>query len=459
VAQVTSIARERGCTIGIVAVLTASVALVSAPAAFGAGDPIAGGNFKFKRAGAFKNQLQRNGVRLRPKRFRIRTGSSLDPTTGAGTIRIGKVKFRKGGKKVVYSNVKVNLGANGAKGGIRSSQGKIFKISGGTLTRQGFGVALNGVKAKFTARAAKRINRKLDLGSLHRGRAGTVFLDEQPKTVQVLGGTAFVDIPTGYLPPSGFVPGSGQDPNTVPAKQPSHCISPVNGVEAIAPAELGSTLHPNPNVPLPAGVSARFKFPVTGGTVAPAGNDGVIQLAGGARLQSGRGFLPSPPFAPGTPDTVVFPQGANCALETPGATTSRSVLDTTNLAPNLGLLNVQSNVFIGGTNPGCWSAAGAAQNPPSCGVFPGDKGIAIGQVLDASGETVASDPSARTVSVTGAVVKNNPVSTATLGGAGCSGINNGSAGLFPNGTSPCDPTKDFADGDKFGISSISVNTR
>jgi hypothetical protein len=440
VAQVTSIVRERGRTIGIVAVLTASVALVSAPAAFGAGDPIAGGNFKFKRAGAFKNQLQRNGVRLRPKRFTIRTGSSLDPTTGAGTIRIGKIKFRKGGKKVVYSNVKVNLGANGAKGGIRSSQGKIFKISGGTLTRQGFGVALNGVKAKFTWRAAKRINRKLDLGSLHRGRAGTVGLDEQPKTVVVTGGTATVDVPCGFVPATSHpifnavCPGSGADPNTVAAKEPSHCVDPINGVAAISPATKTSL----PGPPAPAATASRFTFPVTGGTVSPAGNDGVIQLSGGVRLLTGAAAV-IPPFG------AVFPQPANCAGEAQGTSTSHSYLDTTNLAPNLGLLNVQSNVLVGGISPGCNFVD--PNSPPGCGVFPGDKGIAIGQVLDASGVTVSADPNARTVALKGVVIKNNPTSTATLNG------------LFPNATSPNDPSKNFADGDKFGIASISVNTR
>jgi len=60
---------------------------------------------------------------------------------------------------------------------------------------------------------------------------------------------------------------------------------------------------------------------------------------------------------------------------------------------------------------------------------------------------VSSDVNARTVAVNGAVIKNNPTSTTTLNG------------LFPNATSPNDPSKNFADGDKFGISSISVNTR
>jgi hypothetical protein len=163
VAEVASVVRDRRRAFGFVIALAASAALAWAPMALGAGDPIASGTFKLKRAGSFKKQLKRNHVKMRPKAFKIRTGSSLDPTTGAGTIRLGKIKFKKGGKKVVYSNVKARLGANGGKGSIRGSDGKIFKLRGGTLTRVGFGAALAGVKIKFFRGAARKINRKLEL--------------------------------------------------------------------------------------------------------------------------------------------------------------------------------------------------------------------------------------------------------------------------------------------------------
>jgi hypothetical protein len=429
---VTSLARDRGRAFGIVAVLVMSAALVWAPMVLGAGDPIASGTFKLKRAGNFKKQLKRNHVKMRPKALKIRTGSSLDPTTGAGTIRLGKIKFKKGGKKVVYSNVKARLGANGGKGSIRGSGGKIFKLRGGTLTRVGFGAALSGVKVRFFRGAAKKINRKLDLHSLHRGKGGKLSLDEQPKTVVVLGGTAFVDTPLSSLP------GGANAKTSVTGKLPSHCVSPLIGVTAIDPGKLATLFAPNPDVgPIPPGNAARFKFPITGGTISPAGNDGVIQVAGGVRLATGK------------PDGV-FTQPAACPTQTPGPTTSNSYLDTTALAPNLGLLNVQSNVFIGGLLPGCW----AANTPPGCGVFPGDKGIAIGQVLDASAVTVSADPNAKTVAINGAKIKNNPTSTTVLGGPGGT-----PAGLFPNATSPYDATEDFKDGDLFGNAILTVNTR
>jgi hypothetical protein len=451
VAEVTSIVRDRGRALGVVIAVVMSAALVSAPMAFGAGDPVASGTFKLKLSGGFKKQLKRNHVRMKPmKFFKIKpNGSNLDPTTGAGVLKLGKVTFKKGGKKLVFKNAKATLGANGGKGSVsgtaKGNNAKIFRLKGGTLARNGFGATLTGIKAKFLKGAAKKINKALELNSLHPGKVGKASASEQPKTVAVTGGTAFVDIPTGYLPASGFVPGSGQDPNTVAAKQPSHCISPVNGVEAIAPAEVGSTLHPNANVPLPTGVSARFKFPVTGGTVGPTGTAGAIELGGGVRLQTGVGILPSPPFPPGTPDTFVFPQASNCAGETPGESTSNSVLNTTNLGPNLGLGNVQSHVVFGGLQPGCNQTG----QPPTCptAVFSGDKGIAIGQLINLSGVTVAADPTAKTVSINGGLITNNALTAVTL------------SGLFPNATDPADSTKDWADGDKFGVSTLNVTTR
>jgi hypothetical protein len=423
VAQVTSIVRDRGREIGIVAILAVSVALLSAPAAFGAGDPVASGTFNFKRSSSFKHQLKSNHVKLKPKKFGIKSGSSVDPITGAGTLKLGKITFKKGNKKVVYSNAKATLGANGGKGNIKGSSGKLFSLSGGTVARNGFGATVSGVKVKLLKGAAKKINKKLDLHSLHKGSAGSLEVAEQPQTVQVTGGTVFIDIPTKFLPAAI----GGTDPNTVAAKQPFHCLDAADGIVAIAPGEFGSVVHPNPNVPTPSGVGARIKLPVTGGTVSPAGNDGVIQVAGGVRLMSGKGLLgPLQPPA--------------CAAETPGPTTSTSILETTNLAPNLGLLNVQANTVLGGTSPGC----NVTSPPPNCAIFGGDKGIAIGQTIDPAGITVSADPNTKTVTVNGGLIRNNATATTVLNG------------LFPN-QGPA--AQEFADGDKFGFSSVTVNTR
>jgi hypothetical protein len=102
---------------------------------------------------------------------------------------------------------------------------------------------------------------------------------------------------------------------------------------------------------------------------------------------------------------------------------------------------VQSNAIIAGTTPGCTTTPPI----PGCGVFPGDKGIAIGQVIDVSGVTVAANSTAHTVDINGGLIRNNATSSLVLNG------------LFPNASG--NGALDFADGDKFGFSSLSVTTR
>ncbi len=284
-AQVTSIVRDRGREIGIVAILVVSVALLSAPTAFSAGDPVASGTFSFKRSSGFKHQLKSNGVKLKPKAFKIQTaGSSVDPITGAGTLRLGKITFKKGNKKVVYSNAKATLGANGGKGNIKGSTGKLFSLSGGTVARNGFGATVSGVKVKLLKGAAKKINKKLGLHSLHKGSAGSLAVAEQPSTVQIVSGTATVK----PAPP----PVLGGPAVSVTAKLQFHCVDPPSGVIPIQ----GATQDPLPD--------GTFHFPVTGGTVGPTGKDGVLQLGGGVQLSSGAGT---------SPFSGLFPQPGTCS--------------------------------------------------------------------------------------------------------------------------------------------------
>ena len=144
---VTSIVRDRGRALGVVVAVTVSAALLTAPMAFGAGDPVASGTFKLKLSGGFKKQLKQNHVKLKPAKFGLKGGSQIDPTTGAGTLFLGKVTFKKGGKKYAIKNAKATLGASGGKGKLagKAKGGvtvKLFKLSGGTLAKLNLGLAL-----------------------------------------------------------------------------------------------------------------------------------------------------------------------------------------------------------------------------------------------------------------------------------------------------------------------------
>jgi hypothetical protein len=422
VTVVTSIVRDRGRVLGVAAVVAMAAALLTAPMAFGAGDPVSSGTFNLKLSKSFKKQLKKNHVKLKPKKFGLKGGSTLDPTTGAGTLFLGKMTFKKGHHKYVIKDTKAVLGASGGKGNLAGKakggvKVKVFKLSGGTLARSGFGADLTGVKAKFLKGAAKKINKALGLHSLHPGKAGSLSTSEQPKTVQVTGGFVFVDIPLSFL----------SDPTTTANKNPFHCVS-VGGVQPIAPGRLRTVLGGDTSFPLGAGNLARFRFDVNpGGTVGPAGNAGAFSVQGGLRLLTGTA-------GPGSVDP-------NCAGETIGPTTSHSILDVTELAPNLGLGNVQSHVVFGGTQPGCNLMGQTASCPTA--VFPGDKGIAIGQTINLTGATVAADPTAKTVAISGALIANNALSAGTL------------SSLFPDASG----THPFADGDKFGITTANLTTR
>jgi hypothetical protein len=280
------------------------------------------------------------------------------------------------------------------------------------VTRNGFGANVAGIRVRLPRSTARRLNQRLGLHSLHADRVGTISFSEQPRTVAVEDGTATV-MP--FLPPV-----LGGPTNGVAAKIQFHCIDPFVGVGPIAPATL---------------IGQEFHFPVVGGTIGPKGTDGVVQLSGGVRL------------ANGDVGDATFQQPAGCPNipPPPGPGISTSYLEQTNLAPNFALLNVQANAFLGGTIPGCW----AANDPPGCGVIPGDKGIAIGQSIDMTKATVSADPNAnpKTVTISGVVIKNNATSTLVING------------LFPNASSPHDASRDFADGDLFGTMNLTLEVR
>lgn len=388
-----SFVRDRGPAIGVVAALTASVALASAPAAFGAvnGDPIASATFNVNFS---SGQLRENGVKMKPKKLTLTKGD-VDPTTGAADLSLGNITFKKGNKKLVYKNVKASL-----PGTLKGSSGRLFKLTGGTAARLGFGASITGVKVKFLRSATKKLNKKLGLHSLHPGIAGTLSLSYQPQTVQIVSGEALV------TPDARLTPGAG----TVASKLASHCIDGLSGLSIIPPATE------------PGGPTTPFHFPVNGGTVSPAGTDGVLTAQGGVRLANGKGALGAL-------------QPAACPAFAPGVGTSTAYLDQTNLATNLGLLNIQANVFLGGTNP------------PNVLGGPGDKGVAIGQVIDGSGIKVdVANPTTHHIKISGALIKNNGTASQTLN-------------LFFPQPAPPTPSQEFADGDIFGTAVLDVTVR
>jgi hypothetical protein len=420
VADSPSILGGRARALAVITALAASVALVSVPAASGAvnGDPIATSVLKFNLKGAFKKQLKRNGVKMVPKKLTLsKAQSDVVPTTGKADLRFKKITFKKGNKKVVYGNVKGSL-----PGIVKGNNGKLFRLSKAKVARNGFGANLTGINVKFLGAAAKKINKKLDLNSLHAGSAGKMSLSYQPETVMVLGGTAST---TGASTPS---PSLGQ-PGPYPAAVKlalGHCVdgstagagtTGVAGIQPIAPATQ------------PGGPGTTIFLPVVGGTISPNADGGNVQQSGGVKLIKNR---------------VIDGSGlgfGDCTND--GAGPFPGELNQTDQVVRLGEKDVQSQVNVAAAPPGF---------APT-----GNIGTVIGQSLDTTSTVVAADPVAKTITTTGTQVKITETSATTL--------NN----LFPcvNDTAlpigvPCTDGPNTAilkGGDLFGSSTLTVVVR
>jgi hypothetical protein len=468
---------RRSRVFGAIAVVALAAAVVAAPCASAAGDPVQDGKLTLKLTRGFKKALKRNGVRMRPRRFVIRPGSStVNPITGVSELSLkGKLRARGHGDKIVVRKLVVSLKDEGGylagfvTGAIKGRRVGLLRLSpartGTAVTRIAWGARIDGVSARLTRRFALKLNRTLDLNSLRprkRVRVGRVSIVEQPRTVQIneRDSFMFVDVPIGYLPRTNNFPASGADPNTVAAKLPAHCVGPIASVQIVPgpdpnnPARLANAGAPEPVLGFPPlGLAAVFRFPVVGGSVAPDGKGGALALSGGIRVLSGASGI----------DAILFDDnyGPNCAMEPVGLDTSNTILDNNyfhpgdpNTGPDLTLGKVHGYVTVVGQNPGCTFADGG---PPGCGIQgiggPGFIGNAAGQLMDLSEAKVTADPNAHKVMIENVLIVNNGLAATTFNQIFESGP------LFPSGGDPAHDPLDFAYGDKFGIARMILNTR
>jgi hypothetical protein len=355
--------------------LAASLAL--APAAFGAGDPVRSASFELKLSSAFKTQLKNHGVAMTPTSFSAKSGA-IDPLTGVGSLSLaGSLRFKHGDKKAVFRHLTVTLGPGGV---LKGNGTKLFSLSGVSVKRNGFGADVSGLRLHFLKSAAKKLRRKLDLSSLPAGRAGSFTASEQPQTVEVLSGTASV---TPAL-------GSG----SISSKLAAHCVDPNTGVSVVAPGTQ------------PGGPGTTIFFPVTFGTISPAGLDGVIQQAGGIQLANGGAGLPS-----GCPASNNFTIGLS------------------DLSVDLLNRNVSAHVALSGS-----------------GSPFGNLDAQISFPIDVSDAWVNPDPQAFVVTANGTVIRLNSAAAYFLN-------------LLLPQPSPGDPSMQFAEGDAFGTAGVTVQVR
>jgi hypothetical protein len=259
--------------LGLVAVLVGSSTALAAP------DPLSSGSVVLQPRSS-------GGLKLKPGTLSLRiTTGELDPITGAGTVEtVGALRAKRGKHKAKVKITSLDLGGTGGTGRINAKVGKrrvngFAKLSGGTVTRDGWGAKVGGVAARLGSKGARALTRVLTPGSGAKASAaaggvkagkplGTVSVTGVPKTVEVLpGGTLTFTADTAV---GGFA-----------FKLIAHCVSGLSpgGVEEIAPATQTGAL------------GEIFTFPVTGGSIAPDFSAGRVTSAGGQSITKNNGLL------------------------------------------------------------------------------------------------------------------------------------------------------------------------
>jgi hypothetical protein len=374
---------------GLIGVLVASSTVLAAP------DPLSSGSVTLQLRSS-------GGLKLKPgtRTLTITTGN-LDPTTGAGTLETrGAIRAKRGKRKTKVKITALVLGANGGPGKITARIGKknvgaFGKLSGGTVTRDGWGARVDGVTATLGSKGAKALTRAFSPRSgkksgtkastaaarIKGGKPlGTVSVTGVPRTVEVLpGGTLTFTADTAV---GGFA-----------FKLIAHCVSGLSpgGIGFIPPAVQSGPL------------GEVFTFPVTGGSIAPDFTAGRVTSAGGQTITKNNGL--------GSP------------------------LACASMEPPVGTTIIQSE----------WEAQFELKALAAFTTLPtGPVGIGSLGPFDLTAATTSADVNTKQITVTDAPV--------TLDGLSAFIFNQ----VFPNASG--DPNNDFMEGDLLGTLSLSVTT-
>jgi hypothetical protein len=392
--EVTQPVRARGMMLSAVATVAALAALLAlAPFASAASDPLASGTTTITLNKNLFKKLKKSGtkvIKVSPGTIKARrvtlpvSGGSLDPTNGQGVIEHnGGIKFKHGKKSAVVKLIVLDTTNKSLKAKVAGKSMKLASVSGLSSTRNGFGANVTIGSTKLTNKAAKQLNKKLGFTGKQAKKApfkggkglGSGLSETQPKTVTVL--------------PSG---------NATLATSLATDIKLAKvgiKIETVAPA--------TEPVPIP---PPSYAFPISGGTIAPNAEGGVMQTTGGLRLV--QQFAPSVETKM-TLNAIWVDLGAKTA-------TVEVTVESEGIDPKLNL---------------------------------GPLGRSSIANISLTGATVKSDPSARTVSVENA--------TATLQAVTAETLNSVFVGPFEAITKT--KAEPFVEGDPLGTFSFTAQTQ
>jgi len=412
--EATQPVRARGTMLSAVAVVAALAALLAlAPFASAASDPLASGTTtitldkglykKLKKAGVKVQKLSPATVKKRKATLPV-SGGSLDPLSGAGSVEhSGGIKFKHGKKTAKVNTIVLETATASLKAKVAGKTMKLASVKGYSFVRNGFGVNLTIKSLKLTGKAAKQLNKKLGFtgkkknkkgkkvpvaplfkGNMNLGGASS---ETQPKTVTVLpaGSTNLTLSPAALqkLARVGPPPGEAEGPFAVKLS----IVPPTTVVSPGPPPTLG--------------------FPISGGTIAPDANGGIVQHTGGIKLTQN--------------------------LEAVGK--GETTLTMSNIWLDLGAKTATVEVTI--------------ENPKTPEANLGNLGRSSIADIQLTGATITSNPLTRTVSVQNGTATLQAVTAETLN----------SVFITPIEKATAEPQEKFAAGDPLGTLSFTVQTQ
>jgi len=305
----------RGTKLPLAVLAAALFALLAfAPFASAAADPVETGSATVTLNNGFVKSLKKQGVKIikvKPAKLKGKkatfpvVGGEVDPTNGAGTLKLGGgLTFKHGKKKAPVKALVIDTKKKGLFAKVAGKKVKLTTLAGWTYTRAGFGVSMTVKKMKLTKAAAKKLNKKLGFTKGKKPFVGNKMLgkakaEEQPATVTVLPG------------------------GNVNFKANQELLLKLKDVETEA-----KVIAPTTEKGL-----GDYELPITGGTIAPSGAAGVVQTAGGLLLTQ---KLPtSPTTALETEITL-----GNMWLDLSAKTVTVEVVAKSNASPSLNLGNL-----------------------------------------------------------------------------------------------------------------------
>jgi len=169
----------RRATCAITALLLA--VLVSAPAAWGAGIPLSGGEAKLVFDRGFDKELRHEGVTVKalgPAKLKgrnltlpVRLGT-FEPTGNVVMSQSGGFRLTAGGKGVALRQLNLNSEKNRLSATLAGKRIALAELGGAKFTRNGFDARLEVKRLSLTRPGANALNRLLGLpGLLKKGRS------------------------------------------------------------------------------------------------------------------------------------------------------------------------------------------------------------------------------------------------------------------------------------------------